>query len=145
MGNCIGQQLFSASQENARILVFTGGEEEFKASTQVKEITSGVYHGYNLVHHAQPFLPLPPKAKLEPGEVYYLLPDMMKLCRRLKMDGNDNCRSGSMKIVVTKQQLEFLLKSRKKFQPKVVRYVRKRRRKDRAGKWQPSLATIPEY
>nr|CAN63130.1 hypothetical protein VITISV_001457 [Vitis vinifera] len=145
MGNCIGQQLFSAPQENARVLVFNGGgEEEFKASTPVKEIISGIYHGYNLVHYAQPFLPLPPKAKLESGEVYYLVPDMLQPCRPLKMGGNDSCRSRSIKIVVTKQQLEFLLRSRKKFQPKVVRHVGKCWGKDGAQKWQPSLATIPE-
>ena len=146
MGNCVGQQLFSAFQfqENARVLVFNGGEEEFKAETQVKEITSGAYHGYNLVHHAQPFSPLPPKFKLEAGEFYYLVPDMLQLCRPLKTDGNDSCRSRCVKLVVSKQQLEFLLSSRKKFQPKVVRHVRKCWRKDGAQKWQPSLSTIPE-
>lgn len=143
MGNCIGQQQFFAN-ENARVFVFNGGEEELKASTPVKEITSGVYQGYNLVHHAQPFMPLPPKAKVEPGEVYYLVPDMVQPSSPTKMDGNDGCRPRSIKIVVTKQQLEFLLRSPKRFQPKVVRYVGKCWGKDRAQKWRPSLAAIPE-
>ncbi|KAK9267540.1 hypothetical protein L1049_009968 [Liquidambar formosana] len=39
-----------------------------------EKITSGPYNGFKLLHHAQPYLPLPPNAKLKSGEVYYLVP-----------------------------------------------------------------------
>lgn len=63
-----------SQKKKIKVLIFNGGEKEFNASTPVEKITSGPYNGFELVHHAQPYSPLPPNTRLEPGEVYYLVP-----------------------------------------------------------------------
>ncbi|KAJ8759207.1 hypothetical protein K2173_004645 [Erythroxylum novogranatense] len=136
MGNCIRAPCFSQTQKS-RVLIYNGGEAEFKASTSVENITSGYFSGYVLVHHNLPFAPLPPKTKLEPGEVYYLMPPIKHpVCRQIaasKLGKPETCRKQKLRIVLTRQQLELLLGNDKKCKPKADR------------KWQPSLATIPEF
>ncbi|XP_059636732.1 uncharacterized protein LOC132278846 [Cornus florida] len=145
MGNCIDLML-SQPQKKIRVLILGGGEAVFKASTTVKKITSGLYHGYKLVHHAQPYLPLPPDAKLEVGEVYYLVPELRQHFSPplyQKVVDESSRRRWKVKIVLTRQQLELMLRSGKKFQFK-QKIAQSSWLKEECEKWRPLLATIPE-
>ncbi|KAK9084625.1 hypothetical protein Sjap_025036 [Stephania japonica] len=155
MGNCIDNLISPCvpPQEKIRVLTFNGGAQEFMPSTPVKQVTSGPYHGYNLVHPAQPHLPLPPETKLVSGEVYYLLPRPCIPPISMKMgdedvgeeDDDDDVGRGSgmvrtFKVVVTKKQLKQLLFSNGLMQECPVN----EEEFEMCRKWRPSLATIPE-
>jgi hypothetical protein len=149
MGNCI-DVLLHPPEEKIRVLIFNGGEKEFIASTLVEKITCGPYNGFKLVHHAQPYSPLAPNTRLEPGEVYYLVPLQPQphhLSVTSRTANHDTGKRWKVKIVVTKEQLELLLRSTKKFQSSVIAgQILGSSQVDVEGcqKWQPSLATIPE-
>ncbi|KDP32905.1 hypothetical protein JCGZ_13686 [Jatropha curcas] len=139
MGNCI-DVLSQEPAEKSTVLVYNGEEKEFKASTQVKKIVSGGYRRYKIVHHALPFSPLPSNTKLEAGELYYLVPPFVKP----KSASQETHRKQKVKIVLTRQQLQFLLRNAKEFKSKgfTVGFSTSFREENR--KWQPSLATIQE-
>lgn len=146
MGNCIDVLSYS-SAERSKVLIHNGGEKEFKSSTRVKKITSGRYGGYMLVHSALPYVPLPPDTRLEPGEVYYLMPSLGQPCRlevSSKLAGQETCASRKVKIVVTRQQLELLLRNSKQFRSKGIAVRFSESFKEGERKWRPSLVTIPE-
>ncbi|KAF3451872.1 hypothetical protein FNV43_RR07968 [Rhamnella rubrinervis] len=148
MGNCI-KVLSNPPQEKIKVAVFNGGVEEFEASTSVK-ITSGPYIGFGLVHHTQPHAPLPPSRKIEPGEVYHLVPQLRQPSKPLvsaKRVEHESCKRHKVKIVVTREQLEqLLLRSAKKFQSGdiVLRFPESFGFEERSPKWRLLLATIPE-
>ncbi|KAL7605771.1 hypothetical protein Lser_V15G16779 [Lactuca serriola] len=128
MGNCINCM---QSQKKISVLVSNGGEEKVKALTKVKKLTHGPYPGYNLVHYAHPNSPMPPNAKLLPTEVYILIPQKEK-------------ESQKVKIVVTRKQLELLVRdANKDFKISKINPVFSWNGV-RSQKWQPSLATIQE-
>ncbi|CAK9156812.1 unnamed protein product [Ilex paraguariensis] len=144
MGNCILLP-FSPPKKKTRVLI-SDGEEEFIASTNVQKIAAGPYQGYSMVHHAQPYLPLPPKTKLKSEEVYYLIPCSRQHCSppasdKMVKDSSFNGRK--VRIVVTRKQLELLVRSAKGFHPRHFEFQSFRAR-ERHQKWQPSLATIQE-
>lgn len=123
-------------QKKVRVLVSDGGEENFKASTKVKKMIPQVH---DLVHFADPNLPLPPNAKLLPAEVYVLIPRKVQLFSEVVrlVSSREPCPQ-KVKIVVTRKQLEFLAKIAKDFQISQINPKSSRR------KWHPSLATILE-
>lgn len=137
--------------EKARVLIFNGGEQEYSASTPVRKITVGPYEGCNLVHQSKPYLPLPPDSMLKSGEVYYLMGPEPKPQRHpihQRMDGSE-CyfRGQSVKIVLTKQQLELLLRNgAKQCQSNgiVLRFMEDLWEREGCSRWRPSLHTIPE-
>ncbi|KAI8001459.1 hypothetical protein LOK49_LG09G00058 [Camellia lanceoleosa] len=144
MGNCI-HVLLSSPQKKSKVLIIDGVEEEFKASTLVEKSTSGSYKGYKLAHRAQPDSPLPPKAKLKSGEVNYLVPHLGRprsppFLRKVVV-GN-SCRGRKVKIVVTKEQLELMVRSVECQSRKVA--IQSSLGRKECQKWRPSLATIPE-
>ncbi|EXB29542.1 hypothetical protein L484_010600 [Morus notabilis] len=151
MENCV--HIFLPKLEKVRVVTYNGEILEFKGLTKVKKITtSGAYKGYNLVHHSQPFSPLSSNAKLEPGEVYYLVPDLALICPKVVADNCTYKIRQKIKIVVTREQLEYLLLrsgSSKQLQSKDV-CVRvsesfsgfEEGRSPRS--WRPSLASIEE-
>lgn len=149
MGNCI-KVLSNPTQEKIKVVVFNGGVAEFKASTSVKKITSGPYIGFSLVHYTQPHAPLPPNSKLEPGEVYHLVPHLTQPSKPLvsaKRVKHESCKRQRVKIVVTREQLELLLlRSAKKFQSRdiVLGFPENFGFEERPPKWRLPLATIPE-
>jgi hypothetical protein len=150
MGNCI-DVLLHPPEEKIRVLIFNGGEKEFIASTPVEKITCGPYNGFKLVHHAQPYSPLAPNTRLEPGEVYYLVPlrpQPHQPSVTSRMADHNSGKGRKVKIVVTKEQLELLLRSTNKFRSSDIagQILGSTRVGDIEGcqKWQPSLATIPE-
>uniref|UniRef100_A0A6N2K0V4 Uncharacterized protein n=1 Tax=Salix viminalis TaxID=40686 RepID=A0A6N2K0V4_SALVM len=106
MGNCIDFMPCS-SGERSKVLIHNGGEKEFKSSTPVKKITSGRFGGYILVNRALPYAPLRADTVVEPGEVYHLMPPLDQPCRQ------EACAGRKVKIVVTRQQLELLLRNSK--------------------------------
>ena len=145
MGNCI-DVLWFRPQKKIRVLIFDGGEKEFEALTKVEKVISGPYNGYKLVHHAQPYLPIPPDTELKSGEVYYLVPHLGCLYSppfSRKMVDDDSCKGRKVKIVVNKEQLELLLRSVESQSLKVA--IQSFLGSEGCQKWQPSLATIPEY
>ncbi|KAI3765356.1 hypothetical protein L2E82_15388 [Cichorium intybus] len=127
MGNCINSM---QSQKKISVLVSDGREEKFKALTKVKKITNGPYHGYNLVHYAHPNSPMPPNAKLLPDEVYFLIPQKKRKPQKVK-------------VVVTKKQLELLVRDAKDFHISKINPIFSWHG-DGSRKWQPTLATIQE-
>lgn len=148
MGNCI-KVLSNPPQEKIKVVVFNRGVKEFKASTSVKKITSGPYIGFNLVHHTQPHAPLAPNSKLEAGEVYHLVPHLTQPSKPLvsaKRVMHESCKRQKVKIVVTREQLELLLRSAKKFQSRdiVLGFPESFGFEQRSPRWRPPLATIPE-
>ncbi|KAK3218793.1 hypothetical protein Dsin_012763 [Dipteronia sinensis] len=112
------------THQKVRVVTLDGKEKQFKASTAIKRITSGRYSGYRLVHQSQPQLLLPPDTKLEPGEAYYLVSDPSVF---RKTSGQESCKTQRVKIVISRQQLELLLRNSESFR-----------------RWEPSLASIPE-
>ncbi|KAJ0017372.1 hypothetical protein Pint_09454 [Pistacia integerrima] len=147
MGNCI-RGMSDECHEKVRVVSLNGAEKEFKASTPIKRIISGRYQGYKLVQHTKPFSPLPQDSKLEPGGIYYLVPDVPKVpCKPLisiEKAKQEIRKTGKLKIVITKQQLEFLLRNAKKFQSGklAVRFSESFEQDYR--KWYPSLPPIEE-
>ncbi|KAK9935859.1 hypothetical protein M0R45_012734 [Rubus argutus] len=144
MGNCICVP-FHQHKEKVKVVVFNGGVEEFSASTTVEEITTGPYIGYKLVHQANPYTPLPPNTKLEPGEVYHLVPTLAWLNKHLvpskiAHQEQESCKRQKVKIVVTREQLELLLNGAKKLRSKEIGSFGLQE----PLKWRPSLAIIPE-
>lgn len=109
MGNCI-HGMSHESDEKVRVVSLNGSEKEFKAS--------GRYHGYKSVQHSKPFSPLPRDSKLEPGGICHLVPDVPKAPCKLSISiekaKRDVCKTGKLKIMITKQQLELLLRNAKK-------------------------------
>lgn len=146
MGNCIDVMCHQPA-EKSRVIMFNGEEKEFKASTTVKNITSGRYRGLKIVHHALPLSPLPPNAKLEPGELYYLVPPLVKpksLKVSSKLANQATCTKKKVKIVLTRQQLDLLLRNAE-FKSKGVAVQFSGSFSEPSRKWQPSLATIQEF
>ncbi|KAH7572668.1 hypothetical protein ACOSP7_015885 [Xanthoceras sorbifolium] len=137
MGNCIHVLSDESHHQKVRVVTLDGREKQFKASTPIKRITSGRYSGYKLVHQSQPYMPLPLDTKLEPGEAYYLVPNPSV---SLKKAGQESCKRQRVKIVITRQQLELLLRNANKFQSARFSECFK----DDFRKWEPSLASIPE-
>lgn len=144
MGNCI----FRSSAEKVRVIVYGGEELEFKSSIKVRTIISGSYQGYSLVHKTLPYAALPPNTKLEPGEVYYLMPPLSQSSSpkvSSKLANEETCgKKKKLKIVLTRQQLELLLRNSSQLKSKGIAI----RLSDGLGngdcKWHPSLAAIPE-
>lgn len=139
MGNCMNV-LSNEPHQKVGILTLDGKEEQFKASTPIKRITSGRYSGYKLVHHAKPHFPLPHDTKLVPGEAYYLVPDPSV---HGKVLAQESCKRQKVKIVITRQQLELLLRHAHKLQSAKASPF-SNRCKGYFQKWGPSLASIPE-
>ena len=148
MGNCIQVSSYE-SEENAKVVTYNGEVLEFQASTNAKKVTSGPYSGYNLVHRSRPFSPLPNTTKLDPGEVYYLVPDLAKvLSRKVSLEEQSCGRSQKIKIVVTREELELLLGSaNKQFQISqdiVGLSSESLGFEEGSPKWRPSLSSIAE-
>ncbi|KAG6695583.1 hypothetical protein I3842_09G105200 [Carya illinoinensis] len=105
MGNCI-DVLMHRPKEKIRVLMSDGGEE-FNAWAAAEKITRGPYNGLKLVDHGEPHSSLPPNTRLEPGEVYYLLPlQAQPPCPPIP-SRTANPKTGKrrkVKIVVTKEQ-----------------------------------------
>lgn len=135
MGNCINLMY---SPQKISVLVSNGGEEKFKASKKVRKITSGTYKRNDLVHFDWPNnIPGPPNTKLLPAEVYLLISPKDQLSSQVR-------EPQKVKIMVTRKQLEFLVRNAKdchisKINPKSSW------KRDGYQKWQPSLDTILEY
>ncbi|OMO64682.1 hypothetical protein COLO4_31926 [Corchorus olitorius] len=124
MGNCINLMLSPA--EKAKVHIFNE-EEEFRATNLVKEVKCQS---------------LPRSTKPPPGEVGCGLPHDHSIS--LKIMKEESCQGRCIKIVVTRQQLEFLLRDAKKFQS-MKRAVRSSGVLRRGNcKWKPSLSAIPE-
>ena len=145
MGNCIHVMSYQPLKEMVRVVTYNGEVLAFKWSTPVNKIITSA--GYNLVHHSQPFSPLTPKTKLEAGEVYYLVPELvLKVFTSPKVADHDDqiCnKRQKIKIVVTRGQLEFLLKNQSK-DFTTVGLSESFGLEERSPKWRPSLTSIPE-
>lgn len=146
MGNCI-KVSSQPPQEKIKVVVFNGGVEEFKASASVEKITSGPYIGFKLVPRAQSYSSLPPNSKLEPSHLVPCLTQPTKPFVSPKRANKESFKRQKVKIVMTRDQLELLLRRAKKLQP--PRYIAVRMSKSfgfvqASPKWQPSLAIIPE-
>ncbi|GJV24549.1 hypothetical protein Tco_1377244 [Tanacetum coccineum] len=143
MGNCIN--LMQSPQRKIRVLDSDRGHENFKASTKVKKIISGAYQGYDAVHFANHNLRLLPSAKLLPADVYVLIPRKDQLFSEVvKHDSARESEPHKVKIVVTRRQLEFLVRNGKDFQISKINNPKSSRHRDGYRKWHPSLATIQE-
>ncbi|XVF28054.1 hypothetical protein REPUB_Repub14bG0162500 [Reevesia pubescens] len=139
MGNCINH-LFSPA-EKAKVLIYNEGEKEFRTSTLVKEVPCGTYH-YSLPHSL-----LPPSTVPGPGEAGCFLPHLMHPHPHsisLKIIKKESCQGRSIKIMATRQQLEFLLRDAKMFQSMRIAIRPSRTCKRVNRKWRPSLSAIPE-
>ncbi|GAA0151008.1 hypothetical protein LIER_09823 [Lithospermum erythrorhizon] len=126
MGNCIGTFCIPSIKNNVTILTFDGRKELVQAATEAAYIiNSAPYNqqGFKLVHPSKPKEPLSPDTRLRSGEVYYLIP---KEVDRVIAKGNGH-RGRQVKIVMSRQQLEMLVKNAQGRQ-----------------KWKPSVVTIPE-
>ncbi|KAB1221694.1 hypothetical protein CJ030_MR2G006274 [Morella rubra] len=148
MGNCADVML-RPTEEKIRVLVFNEGEKEFSARTPVEKITCGPYSGFKLVHHSQPDSPLLPDARLQPGELYYLVPLQAQPHHPPIPSRTANQETGKqkkVKIVVTKGQLELLLRSTDKFKSKdiAIHCLGSFQVGEGRRKWRPSLTMIPE-
>ncbi|GMN36628.1 hypothetical protein TIFTF001_006171 [Ficus carica] len=158
MGNCVNVLSYKPISEKVRVVTNNGRVLEFEGLTPVKKITtSGAYKGYNLVHHSQPFSPLSPKYKLEPGEVYYLVPrglisPKVVLDHDHHDDHDDQTKRQKIKIVVTREQLELLLlrscSKQLQFKDVCVGVLSESffgfNEEEGSSKWRPSLASIEE-
>ncbi|XP_024932786.3 uncharacterized protein LOC112492764 [Ziziphus jujuba] len=146
MGNCI-KVSFRPPQEKIKAVVFNGEVEEFKASTSVEKITSGPYIGFKLVHRAQPHSSLPPNSKVEPGHLVPYLTQPSKPLVSPKRANKESCKRQKVKIVLTRDQLELLLRGAKKLHPPgdiAVQMLKSFGFEEASPIWRPSLATIPE-
>ncbi|KAJ4848917.1 hypothetical protein Tsubulata_025483 [Turnera subulata] len=135
------------AEGNISILTPDGEEKEFKASTRVRNVTHGRYRGYTLAHSAFPYSPLPTNTRLEPGEVYCLMPPAAKPrspANSAKLSEKGTCAPQKVKIVLTRRQLELLLKNSTQFKSKGIAIRCSRSFNDGVRKWKPSLVTIPE-
>ncbi|KAM6585557.1 hypothetical protein CsatB_012559 [Cannabis sativa] len=160
MGNCV--QVMSSYQsinndDIVRVVSYNGEILRFKGLTPVNKIITS-YVGYILVHHSQPFSPLSPKTKLEAGEVYFLVPELVLFniltCpKRAEGENNNNNqdhdqiisynnKSQKIKIKITREQLEFLLQCQTKgFSNSAYSYGNEQ---GPSPKWRPSLTSIAE-
>ncbi|KAJ6426240.1 hypothetical protein OIU84_026761 [Salix udensis] len=132
----------SVHLQRRKVFIHNGGERQFQAPTEVKKITSGHYRVYMLVHSALSYAPLPPTTRLEPGEVYYLMPpddQPFTLEVPLKLTRQGACARRKMKIVVTIQQLGLILRNSKQFNLKGIAAEFSESFKVGDRKWQPSL------
>lgn len=102
----------SAFSHNEKKVSLEQGDKEFKAAKIVST--------------------LPLAEILKSGEVYGLIPQPME---------QFDCNGQRVKIVVTKKQLQLLIKSSEELKSRliVLQSIRKK-----VKKWRPSLATIPE-
>lgn len=140
MGNCVN--CMQSPQKKISMLVSNGVVENFKVSTKVRKIISGTYRGYDLVHFDQPNIPLSPNTKLLPAEVYILIPLEDQLSSEV-VEHDDSREPQKVKIVVTRKQLEFLVRNAKDFQISKIN-PKSSWHGDGCRKWQPSLGTIQE-
>ncbi|KAI3732172.1 hypothetical protein L1987_63371 [Smallanthus sonchifolius] len=136
MGNCIN--VMQSSQKNISVLVSNGRVENFKVSTKVRKITSGKYQSYDLVHFDQPNIPLRLNTKLLPAEAYVLIPREDQFSEVV-----GSRQPQKVKIMVTRKQLEVLVRNGKDFRINKI-YPRSYWRRDGYRKWCPSLAGIQE-
>lgn len=144
MGNCIDHLIHPSQQERARVL-FHGGELEIKPWTSVKKIVSDPY---KLVQASQPELSLPANVLLDPGEIDYLVPETVEPQTPLyiKASQEDSCKGQSVKIVLSKKQLQMLLQNRKRIRLEdfLVQFSDAFPETEECQKWHPSLPAIPE-
>lgn len=121
MGNCIGSEMFPS---------LDGEEEEF----EVTNFSNNFSRKALVTNDSKP----------ESGEVYCLVPEKVEHCGfRLSQGAAGNrCGGRRVKIVLTKQQLEHLVRSMKGLQQ--IRAHQSLRTREQRQKWRPSLATIPE-
>lgn len=129
MGNCIGTDMFSSKKKKTPLRSLDGVVEEenevVSFSGRVKALAKDV--------------------RLNSGELCGLIPDRIE-SQSGGAAGKDSRRGRRVKIVVSKQQLEQLVRSMKKIpcsRVTAIQPLRIRRRK-RYQKWRPSLDTIPE-
>lgn len=130
MGNCIGIDMFSSKEKKIPLRSLDGvvEEEEHEVvsfSGRVKAVARDV--------------------SLKSGEVCCLIPNRIQ-SQSERAAGKDSCRGRRVKIVVSKQQLEQLIRSMKKIPCNRVTAIQPFRIRRRKGyqKWRPSLDTIPE-
>nr|KJB57878.1 hypothetical protein B456_009G184300 [Gossypium raimondii] len=121
MGNCLNHLFVPPPAKKGKLVVHNEGEKEFRDSKVVKE-----------VHYF-----LPPAGCIMPNHH----PISLKIIKK------ESCKGGrsSIKIMVSRQQLEFLLRHAKMFQSmKVSIPPTSRTPKPGNQKWRPSLSAIPE-
>lgn len=127
MGNCINH-LFSPAEK-------TEGEKGFRAPKPVNELN----------HYSLPHPLLPPGTEPGPGVVGCLRRQLMQPPKHhlisLNIVRKESCQGRSIKILVSRQQLEFLLRDATMFQS-MKRSSGTFERGNR--KWRPSLSAIPE-
>ncbi|CAN6552600.1 hypothetical protein C1H46_011897 [Malus baccata] len=144
MGNCINF-MSHPPHEKIKVVIREGGQHKFKSSTPVQAIASSPHTGYKL---AQPHMPLAPDTKLDPVEVYHLVPDLAILLGKAlvpsKLVRQEGCKGKKIKIVVTREELKLLLKSANKLRSKENGVRLSGRFGLEPPKWQPCLAIIPE-
>ncbi|CAL1352080.1 unnamed protein product [Linum trigynum] len=110
--------LCCSEEEKSEALLFNKGDKDFSSTRlPVKKVHHGVHRSSKVADHQYARL-LNKDAKMEPGKV---------------------------KIVLTRQQLELLLKNAKELRNKGITIRVSRSHKEcNSRKWQPSLAAIPE-
>lgn len=115
MGNCLKVHVPSP-QRKVRVVVSDGGQKEFKAS------------------------------KPKSSECCSLISDFVHSCSApvsQKIVGNGWSRGRKVKIVVTRKQLELMIRNAEKFQSLKISF-QCISGKEGCQKWRPSLAMIPE-
>lgn len=134
MGNCIGASF--ALSHNGKKVGPDEGDKELKALATVDgKIGSDPSSGLGGA-------PLPLTAVPKSGEVYCLIPQPIQ---QHSLQGPlavaESCNGQRVKIVVTKKQLQLLMKSMEELR---LRHIVLQSTGRRGLKWRPSLATIPE-
>ncbi|XVE87638.1 hypothetical protein DITRI_Ditri19aG0003800 [Diplodiscus trichospermus] len=120
MGNCINP--LRSTPEKAKVLSYNEVEK-----------------GYELIHYS-----LPPSTERRPAKVGCLLPHLMQPQHRsisFKIIKKESCQGRGIKILVSRQQLELLLRDAKMFQPMEIASGTSKRG---SRKWRQSLSAIPE-
>ncbi|KAL2495626.1 Uncharacterized protein Fot_39383 [Forsythia ovata] len=133
MGNCIGTE-FVKSHKKIRP---DGGEEEVEA------LCNGNKNGQDsqLCKEAQA---LPSKTELESTKMDDRILRMIQRCSpETPADVAEDCNSQRIKIVVTRKQLELLVRSGVELHLRRISTIQSRVRRT-CKKWRPCLATIPE-
>ncbi|CAJ1962684.1 unnamed protein product [Sphenostylis stenocarpa] len=133
MGNCMA--CHSQPKTHSRYPLIEGKESEVDTPVAVEQSASN--KRYIVV-----------RTKLQHGEVYQLAPIMLQSDKPLvpcRTTNNRKLKTRSVKIVVTAEELELLLRGSNKFQIQ-HRVARVRRSYGLRGcqKWFPSLPTIQE-
>jgi len=127
----------SQPKKQNRYPLIEGKEVEVDAPVAVQRTKSASEKRYILV-----------RRKLQHGEVYQLAPFMLQSDKPLvpcRTTNNRKLKTRSVKIVVTAEQLELLLRGSKKFQiQRRVAGVRRTSGLRGCQKWFPSLPTIQE-